>query len=67
MAFLNKHNSRVVKHDESTSSNALEVVLGQEQHSCLHTLDITNVISQMHLEGGVSAHCRPKEGTGMAL
>lgn len=60
-------NSRIIKHNETSSREAFKVVFGQKQHPRVHTLDVANVISHVHLERGVAAHCGTKEGTCMSL
>lgn len=60
-------NSRVVKHDEASTCKALEVTLSQKQDASVHALNMADVLSQVHLERGVTPHRGPKKGACMSL
>lgn len=65
--YIHVCNSRIIKHYPASTRQAFQVVLGQKQHPCVHTLDLPNVIRQVHLKRGVAAHRRAKKRTCMSL
>lgn len=46
---------------------AFEITLGKEQDACFQTLNVSDVVSCMGLEGRIAAHRRSEERSYMTL
>lgn len=59
--------SQVVKNDEAPPGHVLQVGFGQKKDTILQALDLADVITAVHLEGGVSLQRRAEERGSVAL